>query len=98
MTSSVLPIWKLKDPQQSLVLRAVAVPLKIDEITQPETQTLIDRMVLAMYRADGIGLAAPQIGRGIRLAVIAKEIQGSAEPLVLINPTLENLSSQQVTL
>jgi len=43
-----------------------------EEITSdyPELKTLVDNMFETMYNADGIGLAAPQIGLAIRLLVI----------------------------
>jgi peptide deformylase len=47
-----------------------------------ELQQLIDDMFATMYAAQGIGLAAPQVGRLERLAVVDVE----KRPLVLINP------------
>ena len=49
------------------VLRAVSQP--VAEMT-PELAELADNMLETMYHANGIGLAAPQIGRNIRLVVI----------------------------
>lgn len=53
-----------------------------------ELQTLIDDMAETMKKADGIGLAAPQVGHSIRLILVAQE----QKPLVLINPELSNHS------
>jgi len=59
----ILPIVAYGDP----VLHKVA-----DEIEQgyPGLEALIENMYETMYNAKGVGLAAPQIGRGIRLFVI----------------------------
>jgi len=56
---------------------------KISEIT-PEIKRLILDMAETMKKANGIGLAAPQIGQSIRLCVINTE-KGH---LALINPTI----------
>lgn len=52
-------------------------------------QSLIDDMFETMYDAQGVGLAAPQVGESIRLLVmdISPMVEG-AEPLVLINPEI----------
>ena len=52
------------------VLRCPAKPLTVDEIRSHETQQLIEWMRATMYDAPGVGLAAPQIGLGMQLAVI----------------------------
>ena len=52
------------------VLRKPARPLRPNEIRSREIRDLIQQMKEAMYAAPGVGLAAPQIGQGIQLAVI----------------------------
>ena len=52
------------------VLRERARDLTVDEIRSRETQQLIEAMRETMYDAPGVGLAAPQVGIGMRLAVI----------------------------
>lgn len=59
----ILPIRAFGDP----VLRKVAKEIDKD---YPELQNLVDNMFETMYSANGIGLAAPQIGLDIRLFVI----------------------------
>lgn len=49
------------------VLREVAKPIEPD---YPELPQLIENMFETMYHAEGVGLAAPQIGRAIRLFII----------------------------
>ncbi|HEY7305810.1 MAG TPA: peptide deformylase [Bryobacteraceae bacterium] len=52
------------------VLRQRARELSPDEIRSRETQQLIEWMRETMYDAPGVGLAAPQVGLGLQLAVI----------------------------
>jgi peptide deformylase len=52
------------------VLRELARPLSKTQIQSREIQTLIESLREAMYEAPGVGLAAPQVGIGIQLAVI----------------------------
>jgi peptide deformylase len=61
-----LQIVQAGDP----VLRKVARPLSVDEIRSVATQHLIEQMRDTMRAAPGVGLAAPQIGESIQLAVI----------------------------
>jgi peptide deformylase len=52
------------------VLRQPARELTAAEVHSPEVQELIARMRETMRDAPGVGLAAPQVGLGLRLAVI----------------------------
>lgn len=52
------------------VLRQIARKLTREEILSPSTQQLIEQMRETMYKAPGVGLAAPQIGLCLQLAVI----------------------------
>jgi peptide deformylase len=52
------------------VLRQRARPLSRQEVRSSDIQQLIEAMRETMYKAPGVGLAAPQIGLGIQLAVI----------------------------
>lgn len=74
---SILDIRVLGDP----VLRK---PTKrVTEITD-ELRQLIADMFETMYAAEGIGLAAPQVGRAERLAVV--DVEG--QKFTLINPEM----------
>jgi peptide deformylase len=66
MARKTLPIVQLGDP----VLRHVGRDLTPAEIKARETQKLIEMMRETMRKAPGVGLAAPQVGLGLRLAVI----------------------------
>jgi peptide deformylase len=61
----------------------------ITEFDTPELHQLVEDMFESMYAAKGVGLAAPQIGVGKRLAVI--DISTGEDPkqkIVLINPEI----------
>lgn len=51
-----------------------------------ELPKLLADMWETMYAVNGVGLAAPQIGLSLRLAVIDVKPEGKSERLVLINP------------
>lgn len=59
----ILPIVAYGDP----VLKKVAKDIDADF---PGLDTLIDNMFETMYKASGVGLAAPQIGKSIRLFIV----------------------------
>jgi peptide deformylase len=59
----ILPIYAYGQP----VLKKVAGPIGAD---YPDLGILIDNMWETMYHADGVGLAAPQVGLPIRLFVV----------------------------
>lgn len=61
-----LKIVQTGDP----VLRQKARELSKEEILSPRIQQLIELMKATMHDAPGVGLAAPQIGESLQLAVI----------------------------
>jgi peptide deformylase len=62
----ILPIVYAGDP----VLRQIARALTPDELRSPRLVDLIESMRETMLHAPGVGLAAPQIGEPLQLAVI----------------------------
>lgn len=78
---AVLPIRQY--PEQ--VLRGKAKPV---EAITPDIQKLIDDMIETMYAAPGVGLAAPQVGVPLSLAVIDVSADEPGSLLVLINPEI----------
>ncbi len=62
----ILKIRSVGEP----VLRQHARPLSLDEIAFPSTRDLIASMRETMHDAPGVGLAAPQVGLPLQLAVI----------------------------
>lgn len=84
---SVRQIRFLGDP----VLREVAEPLdRVDE----DVKALIDDLMDTMYEADGIGLAAPQVGVPIRVFVYDVREPEDARG-ALINPRIVETSGWQ---
>ena len=55
------------------------------------TRTLIEDMIDTMYEANGVGLAAPQVGILKRIVVI----DIGEGPIVMINPTILETSGKQ---
>jgi peptide deformylase len=69
----------------------------VSEFDTPELQKLLDDMFESMYAAKGVGLAAPQIGIGWKIAVIdTSNGQNEAEKLVMINPRIVHVEGKQV--
>ena len=75
----LLDIKKQGDP----VLRQVAEP--VAKITKWH-KSLLDNMAETMYKADGVGLAAPQVGKSVRVVVI--DVQDQHGLVELINPVI----------
>jgi len=104
---STLEIVQVGDP----VLRRLARPVTREELASPEFQRFVGSMRDTMRAAPGVGLAAPQVGASIALAVIEDPVELqkglSAEQLaarerspvgfhVLVNPTLHFVGDERV--
>ncbi|MDE6801535.1 MAG: peptide deformylase [Muribaculaceae bacterium] len=91
-----LPVYLYGHP----VLRAEAADVDLNDPTLPK---LVDDMFETMYASEGVGLAAPQIGKSIRLVVIDASPVADAFPecegrkLVLINPEVEVLDGDPIS-
>lgn len=91
----ILPIYLYGQP----VLRKVAKDITPE---YPELKKLIDNMFETMYNADGVGLAAPQVGLDIRLFVIDLEPLAEDDPKyagfkkVFINPKIVEYTGEMV--
>jgi peptide deformylase len=85
---SILKIARLGHP----VLRARARKAEASEVKSPAFQKLVDDMIETMREYDGIGLAAPQVHEGIRLALIGIEDgrgqDRSIRVLPVVNPEI----------
>lgn len=82
----ILPIRHYPDP----VLRAPVSPV---ETVTPEVRRLAADMIETMTVADGVGLAAPQVGAGVRLVVVNFALaKDKMEPKVLVNPKLDHFA------
>ena len=85
----IYPIVKYGDP----VLETPAKPVsEFDD----KLKKLVEDMFESMYEAQGVGLAAPQIGVSLRLSVIDTSFKEDPEAkLVLINPTVLSVEGKQ---
>ena len=70
---------------------------KVGPADMDTVRALIPRMFAAMYAAPGIGLAAPQVGVGLRLAVVDLMPDDKPAPMVLINPEVVGASEEVAT-
>ncbi len=90
----ILPIYLYGQP----VLRKVTEDITSD---YPELKKLIADMFETMYNADGVGLAAPQIGLPIRLLVIDLSPLADDEPAfagfkkVMINTHITHIEGEE---
>ena len=95
---TALPITTVGDP----VLREPAAPADLEDLGSPETQRLIDDLIETRRAAGGAGLAAPQVGMGVRIAVVEVDEATRArypykpahQLTVLVNPVIEPLSEE----
>ena len=93
------------------VLRQLARPLSAAEIAGKEIQNLIESMRECMREAPGVGLAAPQVGLSLQLAVIEDRAEYHKDVLAehlrerdrrpvpfhaIINPKLTELSAEKI--
>jgi peptide deformylase len=70
----------------------------VTEFDTPELHKLIEDMFASMYAANGMGLAAPQIGISKRISVIDKSSgENPAEKIVLINPEIVRVEGRQTS-
>ncbi len=81
-----LPI--LTPPHPSLRARTRKVgPDDMDKV-----RGMVPQMLATMYAAPGIGLAAPQVGVPLRLAVVDLQPDDAPAPVVLVNPEITRVS------
>jgi len=86
----VLTVRLYGDP----ILREKAKPVTVFD---DSIRSLAREMLVTMYREEGVGLAAPQVGERKRLIVVDPEPQeGEQHPLVLINPEIVDQQGQSV--
>lgn len=93
----ILPVYLYGQP----VLRKEAGDVPRD---YPELKQLVANMFETMYHADGVGLAAPQVGLSIRLLVIDADVLGDDFPecrgfkRAMINPQIVERSEEEIAL
>lgn len=96
MAKKIKGIVQVGDP----ILRQKAKPILV---VGEKEKALVEKMKEALFRAGGIGLAAPQIGISRRLIVVGtnkkswqKEI--GVEFLALFNPSISSFSSEKIVM
>ena len=85
----IYPVVKYGDP---ILERPTKPVVEFDD----QLAELAEDMFAAMYAAQGIGLAAPQIGKSIRMTVV--DVTGGKNPeakIVLINPQLVHAEGEK---
>lgn len=91
----ILPVYLYGQP----VLRKEAEDISQD---YPDLKQLIANMFETMYNADGVGLAAPQIGLSISVLVIDADVLGEDFPeckgfkRAMINPDIVEQSEEEI--
>ncbi len=94
----MLEVLKIPTPS----LREKSADIAPSFVLSKEMQTFISEIIPKMYEDDGIGLAAPQVGKNIRLCTIGKEALKldkkntlPLEDLILINPVWQKTSRRK---
>lgn len=89
--AKLLPLLICPDPKLRKTARAVT------EADKAEVAELIPAMFATMYEAPGIGLAAPQVGRLLRVVTIDLAPNDVPAPIALINPEIIATSDDTAT-
>ena len=82
----------LTEPNE--ILRQVSKPL---QTVGNEERKLMDDMLETMYAANGIGLAAIQIGIPKRIIVMDISKDGKKNPMYFVNPRIKNKDKEKTT-
>jgi len=90
-----LDIVKIGEP----ILKQIAEP--VSDTSADIIQTLIDDMLLTLHDSQGVGIAAPQVNKAVRVIIVASHPNArypdapSMEPLAMINPLIISVSKEQ---
>jgi len=94
-----LAMDEIDNPLPILVAPHRALKTKARAVAAPDmdrVRLLVPRMFAAMYAAPGIGLAAPQVDVGLRLAIVDLMPGDTRQPMVLVNPEILQVSAEWV--
>ncbi|XP_028779661.1 peptide deformylase 1B, chloroplastic/mitochondrial-like [Neltuma alba] len=84
------PLQVVKYPDPRLRIRNKRIDTFDDNLKK-----LVDEMFDVMYKTDGIGLSAPQVGVNVQLMVFNPEgVRGEGEEIALINPRISKYSKK----
>jgi peptide deformylase len=89
--SDTVPILIAPNP----ILKAKAKP--VGRANDDAIRDLAAKMLASMYVAPGIGLAAPQVGKSLRLITIDLMPNNRPAPITLINPEIVALADELAT-
>ncbi|WP_079211341.1 peptide deformylase [Brucella pituitosa] len=86
---AVLPLTKIPDP----LLLAVSLPV---ETIDDDIRVFAHDMLDTMYKSGGVGIAAVQVGKLLRITAIDVNYRdGERKPLIAINPEIVASSEEQ---
>lgn len=85
----------VQEPNQ--VLRRTAAPVAVADIRSESIKDVIDQMKTALAaEEDGVAIAAPQIGKSLRIFVVAKRASKQlSEDTVFINPSIIRIGKKK---
>ena len=95
-TSNISPICQLGNP----ILRQIASA--IANVRDPDVQNLIEQLMSSLTESNGVGIAAPQLGRSLRIIIVASRPNPRyphapyMEPVVMMNPYLRSHSEEAI--
>lgn len=88
-----LPIITHPNP----ILRLKGKVLTKANLSGKKIPEFIDNLVETMYASDGVGIAAPQVGKSVQICVIAKNFTDKKESdLVLVNPEWQKMTLKRL--
>jgi peptide deformylase len=91
MDEDLIPI--LIAPHKTLKTKA----REVKTADMDRVRALVPRMFTSMYKAPGIGLAAPQVDVGLRFFVVDLMPNEKSTPIVLVNPEILRVSEDWAT-
>jgi len=92
---AIRPVLRLGDP------RLLKIASEVSEFNTPDLDALVEDMFDTMAAENGAGLAAPQIGVGLRVVIFGFDSnprypeKAAVPKTILINPTITRLSEEQ---
>jgi peptide deformylase len=92
----VRKLWEeRRDPIVRIPDEVLRSPSRRCDLATPELRKLVDRMKAAMAEANGVGLAAPQLG--VLQRVVIYKLPEEKEPLrVIVNPRIVSRKGEQI--
>jgi peptide deformylase len=83
------------------ILRAKSKPVPLNKIPTKTFQSFLDRLVEACLKNKGVGIAAPQVGKSLRVIIVVVDPKNPRYPdktpfplTIVINPEISNLSRE----